>query len=604
MYGWYIIKALKKTVQKFNSKTIYGFDVETYNNNKSFYCATIFGEGVCKTYMTKKDLISDILSGTYNDSIICATNLGFDFFAILFKSKGFSFILRGSDLLYAKTYIYNNSFNILRNHHKTCITFLDTMNYSKMSVEKLGKLVGVPKLKTPEFIGNRPKNDKEKEYMIKYNRRDAEISYLALNYFYDKFECLGATPKMTIASTSMSLFKNKYLKDTYFTHKIPVLDELFKAYYGGRCEAFSRGKIENYKYYDINSLYPSVMLDGVYPDSNTLRITRHNRTLRYIHCLEGVSDVTIYCPYMEYPLLPFRMDGKLKFPIGEWRGHYSHLELRRAVELGYTIKKVHKTWYYTGTCRPFIDFVRDLYEFRQNNPEISVVAKLIMNSLYGKFGQKYGKKIDILSVDATLKQLSACTDIERVNGYFIVKKLLKERAFCVPAWALYVTAYGRIKLHDYISRYHAVYCDTDSIITRSDLVTSKDIGKMKLEHTIGTGYIIKPKMYMIDNIVKVKGIGKRLYSKDFLRLMSDPRIQYKKFAKIRESIRRGFIPNEIIDVMKHLNLEDDKRVWKQKFERNNLQHSRPYKIGLSQTKDSYESHTYEIESEIVCKESK
>ncbi len=46
-----------------------------------------------------------------------------------------------------------------------------------------------------------------------YNLKDSEISYKFMRFLFDSFEELGASPKMTIASTSMSLFKNKFLGD-------------------------------------------------------------------------------------------------------------------------------------------------------------------------------------------------------------------------------------------------------------------------------------------------------------------------------------------------------------------------------------------------------
>ena len=40
---------LSPTNQRNFTKKIYGFDIETYDNNKKFYCATIYGENTSKT---------------------------------------------------------------------------------------------------------------------------------------------------------------------------------------------------------------------------------------------------------------------------------------------------------------------------------------------------------------------------------------------------------------------------------------------------------------------------------------------------------------------------------------------------------------------------
>jgi hypothetical protein len=101
---------------------------------------------------------------------------------------------------------------------------------------------------------------------------------------------------------------------------------------------------------------------------------------------------------------------------------------------------------------------------------------------------------------------------------------------------------------------------------------------MKLERFIKEGIIIKPKMYMISGevpIIKIKGIGVRLSEENFMQVIENPIVSFRKFVKFRESLRRKLSPNEIIDVEKALNLEDDKRLWPSKFDPHILQESEP-----------------------------
>ena len=114
-----------------------------------------------------------------------------------------------------------------------------------------------------------------------------------MKFLINSFEHLGATFKNTLASTSMSLFKNKYLKEVYFQPKEEILLEQFESCFGGRSEAFKRGTFENYNYYDFNSLYPSDMFENEFPDPNSLRITYKN-TNEYINNYHGISKVDIY----------------------------------------------------------------------------------------------------------------------------------------------------------------------------------------------------------------------------------------------------------------------------------------------------------------------
>ena len=584
-------KATKQ--RKFKGK-IYGFDIETYDDNKGFLCASIYYDDDNKwMFYNKRDLIRFLKTKRFQNSIISATNLGFDFMGVFHEQpemKSFNLLFRGSSLVYAKTYIRNREFVRNANNKKTGMVgrrlcFLDTMNYASLSVEKLGNIIGVPKLKTPSFIGEKPKTFEQWEEMKKYNFQDSKVSKLFMEFLYNSFEDLGATPKLTIASTAMSLFKNKYLKDIYWKHDTESLTEQFKAYYGGRVEVFKRGVIGEHNYYDFNSLYPSVMMNE-FPNPNSKRVTYAN-VLDYIKKYHGVSNVDIFCPKMKYPLLPYRINDKLIFPTGNFSGWYSHIELRRAVELGYTIKKVHKTIYFKENCIPFKEYVGDLYslrnKYKQSNNPMEKVVKLLLNSLYGKFGQKFKDRDNWIPFNHTIEELNKLNSIERFGDYIRIKQDAEPSCFCFPIWALYVTAYGRIKLHSAMLEAHPVYVDTDSLITPYEMPVSDDLGDLKLEMKVSHGMIVKPKFYAVvdaDNneFVKIKGVAKKFNFLEFNGLLLNPEVRYKKFMKFKESIRRGFVPNEIIDMTKELSIEDNKRVWEFKFNPFNLQSSEPFEI--------------------------
>jgi hypothetical protein len=64
----------------------------------------------------------------------------------------------------------------------------------------------------------------------------------------------------------------------------------------------------------------------------------------------------------------------------------------------------------------------------------------------------------------------------------------------------------------------------------------------------------------------------------FNQLLVNPAITYQKFMKFKESVRRGFIPNEMQDVTKNLSLEDDKRQWAAAFNPHELQYSKPFAV--------------------------
>jgi len=588
--------------------TIYGFDIETYDRNKKFLCASLVGESFptgeknIKFFTSKHDLIKELKRDQYRNSFIVASNLSFDFFGTFFNTEDlrkFNILERGSDLLCASTYIENGDFTktpIYTTRNK--LHFIDTFNFAPLSVEKWGKVLEkagmkIPKLEKPSFLGKKPKNKKEWEIMKRYNIRDSEISREAYMFLINGFIELGATPKKTIASTSMSLFKNRFLKEQYFRMPERIIERLHDAYYGGRTETFSRGHCKNLKYYDINSLYPSVMRNK-FPDPNSWRYNMKN-TIKYIKEFDGVSHVTIEAPYMKYPLLPLRIKNKVIFPYGVFSGCYSNIELRKALKLGYKIKKVYHNIYFKKYCYPFKDYVNTLYKLRlkykeQDSP-MELIVKLALNSLYGKFAQKYKDKTSII-FSPTLKELGEYKHIERIEGrdIFRCKKDHDIPPFAIPIWALYTTAYGRLELYNYITKHNALYCDTDSIITKDVLSESKELGKMKLELSIKEAVLVRPKFYGLisDNgqeITKIKGLNKQLHFKNFIELDKVLSEKIVKFMKFKECLRRkkGFIPNELVSMVKIFSLEDDKRNWQNPFKVDQFQESTPRKINNIQT---------------------
>lgn len=601
---------LKPSRQKHNHKVIVGFDIETYGQKNEFLlCSFWKSDNDFKVCYSKEEAFAYLLSGKLKDCIVVASNLSFDFFGLFHNSiytRDFNMLFRGSDLICAKSYFYNGRLNKKSDGHKSLIMFLDTMNYAKMSVENLGKIISVPKLHKPKRLGKKPVNKSEWDYLVKYNINDSKISCLALRFLYDKFEDLGATAKLTLASTSMSLYKNKYLANIYFRHDELILIDLFEGYYGGRTEAFKRGKFKKHNYYDVNSLYPSVMLKK-FPDPNSLRVSHYDEN-KFIQQYEGLSRVTVVSPdSMHYPLLPFRTKDKLIFPLGEFTSWQSHIELRKALELGYKIKKVFKSYYYLKNCEPFKGFINDMYGLRSSykvdkNPA-EMVVKILMNSLYGKFGQKFLNKENLIPNNLSAEELHKLKSFEILGDegeYLRIKQDRIPSAFCIPIWALYVTAYGRLRLYDLIVESNAIYCDTDSIITEKVMPCSDKLGDLKLEMFIDKGFIVKPKFYAVrsngKDYIKIKGVGTKITWTQFRDLFVDNKITYTKFMKIRESLRRGFIPNEIKEVYKQLSLEDEKRVWDGKFDSNRLQDSVPLNINTYQL-----SEKEMIKSELLAK---
>lgn len=599
------------------NKRFIGFDIETYGKENRFLMASLYcSEDNIKEFYDKESFFREIRNKKYNNSVFVASNLGFDFFGMFFGEKPinyFTFIESSGKLIGASCYVYKGEFYAKKPHKNAYkIEFIDTMNYASLSVANLGRILNLPKLETPEsmktgkkvirsFDGIKEEQEetrmpgtlKEWEDMIDYNIRDSEISKKFMDFFNDAIRSLGGNFKLTIASTAMSLFRTRYVDYEILKKEDPepYLEE-FKAYKGGRVEAFARGYDNTGKYslYDVNSLYPSVMVDFLYPDPRT-RKKAASDTLFYIKRFMGISECTVTAPDIKYPLLPHNVDGKLLFPTGTFRDCWTHAELNKALELGYKIDKVHSTIYYENTMAPFKRFITDLYNLRlkykkQKSP-MEYVCKILMNASYGKFGERFDRRIEYQPFNKTVEELKEY-DMkgiywERKGDYIKIQKPGRPKVHCIPIWAVYVTSYARLRLYSYIEKHEPVYCDTDSIITSHKLSESDQLGKMKKEYDIKELFIVKPKVYSMKysqdgemkEKTKFKGVPRFI---DHQTLLTMPKsIQYEKFVKFRESISMGVKPNTIIDAKKKISYDDNKREWNTN-DFSCLEFSKPLKI--------------------------
>ena len=173
----------------------------------------------------------------------------------------------------------------------------------------------------------------------------------------------------------------------------------------------------------------------------------------------------------------------------------------------------------------FSKFVDDLYNLRLKYPKgdpMNYTCKLIMNSLYGRFGMKPitsqqefvdKEKFLELSQEHTINDF---IDLDE-SGLFVSyedPKLKGRRANVNVAVASAVTAYARVYMSKFKNQdYRVYYSDTDSLYVderlSEDLIGDK-IGQFKLEAIFKDIVFLGPKIYagITSNgeyICKVKG---------------------------------------------------------------------------------------------------
>jgi hypothetical protein len=221
-------------------------------------------------------------------------------------------------------------------------------------------------------------------------------------------------------------------------------------------------------------------------------------------------------------------------------------ELYNAKKYGY---KFEILWGYTFDKSPvFTSYVDFLYHnlrlnYEKSNP-LNYIAKILLNSLYGRFGMNDNfPKIDIIPKNYIKefenKFLDVLIDKIELDDQILViydsEDSFKEYSThnISVSIAAAITAYARIHMSQFKNNpdINLYYTDTDSIYTDSDIdkifIDNKTLGKLKLEYICEEAIFLSPKVYCLklENgqiIYKAKGLKHEveLNFKDFKRLLT------------------------------------------------------------------------------------
>ena len=431
------------------------------------------------------------------------------------------------------TLTFNKSAFIKANWAGHNLTFCDTLRHWPMSVEQMGEKIGLAKLKA---MGAGNKFDD-----VEYCRRDTEIVWKFVASMTREYDRIGAEVKNTLPSSAFDLFKREFCKIDLERPNDATCEKLMAAAYGGRVEIFKTGLLTGpIDYYDVNSLYPSVMATNDYP------LPASGRWGPLDLAGEGITSARVVVPDCYAPPLPFRHDGKLIFPVGTLDGVWTAPELRTAEKMGAKIDKVFWSFNYPQKCRPFSEWVNFIYSRRQNSSDVleKYTLKLFMNSVFGKFTEA-----GALQIYKKKKR----TDLENRPAHANI------------ILGAYTTAYARLRLYRQIieNAKELCYTDTDSVFLQdaSPLECGPGLGEWKHEGRYRLAEFVLPKFYLtVDGDgkknYKSKGIPKSARADFFERGIAE----YKSPIKFRESKRRIMPANIWEKRVRKLRAEYSKRI--------------------------------------------
>lgn len=448
-----------------------------------------------------------------------ARNITFDFTVV----KGWTHLRK---LGYKLKFFHNKgTCNIISVRNKSkCIVFLDSMNWFVESLEKTGTRIGIPKLKI-DF-----KTCSESELKI-YCKRDVEIEFENFKLFIKFLEDNQVSRLCyTRGSTAMAAFLLRHYNTQIYIHNNAEAIKLERdSYKGGRVECFYLGVLKNANYYmlDVNSLYPFVMRNNQYPVKyeKILQRISHKALQRALTNKSVTGRVLIET---DIPIYGVKR-GRLVFPIGRFWTVLTTPELKYALANNH-IKKIRDCVIYEQETI-FESYVDTFYALRQQfkstgNAEYEELCKKMLNSLYGKFGQKgeEWEKIGDCAGERDREMLCFNMNNRRVTkmryllGQVFILKGHGECFDSFPAIAAHVTAYARMYLWSLMQKAgwgNYYYCDTDSLIVNEvglcnlkDTIHRTNLGHLKIDERCGNVIIRGLKDYTTQAKTVTKGIRK------------------------------------------------------------------------------------------------
>ena len=469
------------------------------------------------------------------------------------------------------------------------LKILAVQNFLQGGVASWGTLLNLPKgevdFATDSFATIR-----------EYCKRDTEITgrvfveYLRFVRHHD----MGGFA-LTASGQALRCFRHRFMDAKILHYDQRGFNQFIRAaYFGGRVECGVIGEVKGgpFTKLDVNSMYPAVMLGNYYPTK--LRQWVKSPTLDYTQ-----RQLTKYCGVAFCRLrtpLPFaakRDRGRLIFPVGEFDTYLSTGSLLYALERGY-IASIHQLMVF-DRAKMFDAFVGYFYPLRQEykaagNAVYEKTVKIMLNSLYGKFGEKrervlfecqdesgdFYRRTTVVPTSMVVddgitfdwhyepepwmeEEYVSATEWSAFGKYQLTAGEI-EGPQSAPAIAAHVTDYARLLLWNAMERVgleNVLYADTDSLIIPTAIVNrlggllhSERLGALKEEGQTTRLEIRGAKDYTWDGDITRKGIRSNAIEDDLGGFTQD--LFPGLYGLMRESRTDGFPIRKIRKTLTHV----------------------------------------------------
>jgi len=394
----------------------------------------------------------------------------------------------------------------------------------------------------------------------------------------------------TGAGIAINIFKHVFLNYKLDESPEKVLEHEKLRYKGGRTEVFKKefnNPNKKLHYFDINSSYPSSMTEEMpYKYINTVKYSK-NKILEldevikfngYYCKIEYKGDNKFYIPN----ILTRTKEGDIIATNNTDFSWHWGVEVIEAIKNGceviyneierYEPKEIFKQYSQY--------FYNERLKIKETNESKATFYKLLLNSLYGKFGQKRFTHKEIVNNSEEMYNILGQND-KLINWQLINNKIMVEYETTgdefqigkLTRFSSYISAVSRSKLSEImrdIGHEHIYYCDTDSIFTdkkpNNKYIDSNILGKWKEETKtpIKKAIFLAPKTYYYccengKTDQKAKGVkASELTVENYEMLMNK---ELLKFGQKNNMFFRSFNGIKINPTIRHISTVYNKRIW-------------------------------------------
>ena len=505
----------------------YVADFETTTNENDCH---VWAYGTCEVGNTDNTTIGQTIDDfmkwcSTENKIVYFHNLKFDgeFIIHWLFNNGFKYSKEKQEKTFSCVVSSMGQFYIIEvifktgNKKQEKVIFYDSLKKLPFPVRKIAEDFDLP-IQKLEIDYNEERNDDHilTEQEIEYVLHDVKIVAMALQIQIEQ-----NLTKITNGSDALNDFKRTISKKQ-FEINFPILDiqtdkDIRQAYRGGFTYVnpkFQNKDIKNGIVFDVNSLYPSVMYDkslpyglplffnGQYEHDEMYPLFIQNFTCEfkvkkdYIPTIQLKNNLS-FIPN-EY-ITESKEQVNLVLTSVDLELFFEHYDVWNIEYInGWKFKQC------VGIFKPYIDKWGKVK--KENKGAIRQLAKLMLNSLYGKFGT---------NPDVTGK-------IPYLDDENVVKWKLGEKEMRDPIYipmGVFITAWSR---HKTISTAQLcfdrfIYADTDSLhLVGTDIpkaiehiIDDKELGYWAHESTFTRARFIRQKTYIeeIDGKIDVKCAG-------------------------------------------------------------------------------------------------